>query len=38
MFMGTFNNSIDLKNRMIVPSKHREQLGGKCVLTKGLDK
>ncbi|MGF6375300.1 MraZ protein [Clostridiales Family XIII bacterium PM5-7] len=37
MFMGTYNNSIDAKNRMIVPSKHRDQLGGKCVLTKGLD-
>ena len=38
MFMGTFYNSIDSKNRMIVPQKHREQLGGKCVLTKGLDR
>ena len=38
MFMGTFYNSIDSKNRMIVPSKHRDQLCGKCVLTKGLDK
>ncbi|MCI5688751.1 division/cell wall cluster transcriptional repressor MraZ [Anaerovoracaceae bacterium 42-11] len=38
MFMGTFNNSIDAKNRMIVPSKHRDQLGGRCVLTKGMDK
>ncbi len=38
MFMGTFNNSIDTKNRMIVPSKHRDQLGGRCVLTKGMDK
>lgn len=37
MFMGTYYNSIDLKNRLIVPSKHRDQLGGKCVLTKGLD-
>lgn len=37
MFMGTYNNSIDAKNRMIVPSKHRDQLSGKCVLTKGLD-
>lgn len=37
MFMGTFYNSIDSKNRMIVPQKHREQLGGRCVLTKGLD-
>ncbi len=38
MFMGTYNNSIDAKNRMIVPSKHRDQLGGRCVLTKGMDK
>ncbi|MEE0514357.1 MAG: division/cell wall cluster transcriptional repressor MraZ [Emergencia sp.] len=38
MFMGTYNNSIDTKNRMIVPSKHRDQLGGRCVLTKGMDK
>ncbi|MDD7511316.1 MAG: division/cell wall cluster transcriptional repressor MraZ [Peptostreptococcaceae bacterium] len=37
MFMGTYYNSIDAKNRFIVPSKHRDQLGGKCVLTKGLD-
>lgn len=37
MFMGTYYNSIDGKNRLIVPSKHRDQLGGKCVLTKGLD-
>ncbi len=37
MFMGTYYNSIDAKNRMIVPSKHRDQLGGRCVLTKGLD-
>lgn len=38
MFMGTYNNSIDAKNRMIVPSKHRDQLGGKCVITRGLDR
>ena len=37
MFMGTYYNSIDSKNRMIVPSKHRDGLGGRCVLTKGLD-
>ena len=36
MFMGTYYNSIDAKNRMIVPSKHRDQLGGKCVITKGF--
>ncbi|MCQ2547528.1 MAG: division/cell wall cluster transcriptional repressor MraZ [Clostridia bacterium] len=37
MFMGTYYNSIDEKNRMIVPSKHRDQLGGKCILAKGID-
>ena len=38
MFMGTSNNSIDEKNRMIVPSKLRAGLGSRCILTKGLDK
>lgn len=38
MFMGTSNNSIDEKNRMIVPSKLRAELGARCILTKGLDK
>ena len=38
MFMGTYHNSIDSKNRMIVPSKHRGHLGDRCVLTRGLDK
>lgn len=37
-FMGTSNNSIDEKNRMIIPSKMRAELGFSCVLTKGLDK
>ena len=37
MFMGKYFNSIDAKNRMIVPSKHRDQLGGRCILTKGMD-
>lgn len=36
--MGTVYNSIDEKNRMIVPSKMRAGLGERCVLTKGLDK
>lgn len=38
MFMGTINNSIDDKNRMIIPSKHRAVLGKGCILTKGLDR
>ncbi len=37
MFMGTYNNSIDAKNRMIVPAKFREELGYKVVLTLGID-
>lgn len=37
MFLGTYRNSIDSKNRMTVPSKFRDQLGGKCMLTKGFD-
>ena len=38
MFEGTYQNSIDAKNRMIVPLKFREELGDNCVLTKGIDK
>lgn len=38
MFMGTTYNSIDEKNRMIVPAKLRAGLGTRCILTKGLDK
>ena len=38
MFMGTSYNSIDEKNRMIVPSKLRAGLGARCILTKGLDR
>jgi mraZ protein len=38
MFMGSYKNSIDAKYRMIVPSKYREELGLKCVITKGIDK
>ena len=37
MFMGTYQNSIDAKNRMIVPAKFREELGYKVVLTLGID-
>ena len=38
MFMGTSYNSIDDKNRMIVPSRLRSGLGARCILTKGLDR
>ncbi len=37
MLMGTYQNSIDTKNRFIVPAKFRDELGLTCVITKGLD-
>lgn len=37
MLMGEYRNSIDAKSRLIVPSKFRDELGNKCILTKGLD-
>ena len=38
MLTGTYQNSIDSKNRLIIPVKYREQLGGSCMLTRGFDK
>ncbi len=38
MFVGTSQNSIDSKNRLIIPSKYRDLLGGHCMLTRGFDK
>ncbi|MBQ1396669.1 MAG: division/cell wall cluster transcriptional repressor MraZ [Eubacterium sp.] len=37
-FNGEFYNSIDAKNRMIVPSRFRGALGARCVIAKGEDK
>ena len=37
MFIGEYQHAIDNKNRMIIPSKFREGLNDKFVLTKGLD-
>lgn len=37
MFIGEYQHALDSKNRIIVPSKFREELGDKFVLTKGLD-
>ncbi len=37
MFMNEYNHSVDIKGRIIVPSKLREELGEKFVLTVGLD-
>lgn len=38
MFNGKTKNSIDAKGRMIIPAKYREELDGKCVITRGMDK
>lgn len=38
MFTGTYQNSIDSKNRLIIPSRYRDQLGGHCMLTRGFDR
>jgi|SRR5690625_2578418 len=38
MFMGEFQHNIDQKGRIIVPSKFREGLGDRFVVTRGLDK
>jgi len=37
MFMGEFQHSIDVKGRLIIPSKFREELGETFVITRGLD-
>ena len=37
MFIGEYEHSIDLKGRVIVPSKFRDDLGFKFIVTKGLD-
>lgn len=37
MFIGKQENSIDAKNRVIIPAKYREELGPKCILARGLD-
>ncbi|MDU6523185.1 MAG: cell division/cell wall cluster transcriptional repressor MraZ, partial [Enterococcus sp.] len=34
MFMGEFQHNIDAKGRLIVPSKLREELGEKFVVTR----
>jgi MraZ protein len=37
MFIGEYAHALDAKNRIIIPSKFREALGDKFVITKGLD-
>lgn len=37
MFMGEFEHSLDIKQRLIVPSRFRDGLGDRFILTRGLD-
>lgn len=37
MFYGEYQHSVDAKGRVIVPSKFRDGLGEKFIVTKGLD-
>ena len=37
MFIGKYSHSLDSANRMIVPAKLRAELGGRFVITKGID-
>ena len=38
MFMGEYSHSLDAKGRLIIPSKYREELGSKFVVTRSFDK
>ena len=37
MFTGEYRHSLDVKKRLIVPSKIREEMGDNVVITRGLD-
>lgn len=38
MFIGEYNHNIDAKGRLIIPSRFRESLEDKFIVTRGLDK
>lgn len=37
MFIGEYHHSIDDKGRLIIPSKFREELGYKFIITRGIE-
>ena len=38
MLIGEYHHNIDEKNRLVIPSKFREELGNEFIVTRGLDK
>ncbi|MDE1988773.1 MAG: division/cell wall cluster transcriptional repressor MraZ, partial [Patescibacteria group bacterium] len=38
MFIGEFSHSLDIKGRLAVPAKFRDQLLGGAIITRGLDR
>jgi len=38
MFLGEYKHNLDAKNRLIIPSKFRDQLKDEFIITKGNDK
>lgn len=38
MLLGRFTHTVDAKNRLFIPAKHREQLGDSFVITRNIDK
>ncbi len=37
MFIGEYSHTIDTKKRLAIPSKFRKELGGKAIITRGLE-
>ena len=37
MLMGEYHHNIDTKNRLIIPSKFREEIDDRLIVTRGLD-
>ena len=37
MFIGEYHHSVDDKGRLIIPSKFRDELGTKFIITRGIE-